>query len=185
MALGSSMVMSSVPTLKITPTVPWSWGRGGRGQQWGGGQYLFLYNSTEISQTPLSTALHEFSKAPPQVSTAQGSGQVFPLAYAGLRTSWRLIICGPLPRAANQLRIPFHSLGLQNPSWSPFHSLGLQNPSWSPFHSLGNPSWSPFHKSPVSCPQAHPEYLEMCPEHLCYARAPRVHMGTTRRWRPP
>lgn len=160
MALGSSMVMSSVPTLKITPTVPWSWGRGGRGQQWGGGQYLFLYNSTEISQSPLSTALHEFSKAPPQVSTAQGSGQVFPLAYAGLRTSWRLIICGPLPRAANQLQIPFHSLG---------------NPS----------SRSPFHKSPVSCPQAHPEYLEMCPEHLCYARAPRVHMGTTRRWRPP
>jgi hypothetical protein len=40
MALGSSMVMSSVPTLKITPTVPWSWGQGGRGQRQGGSQLL-------------------------------------------------------------------------------------------------------------------------------------------------
>lgn len=148
------------------------------------------------SQSLLSTAFHEFSKAPPQVSTAQGSGQIFPLAYAGLRTSWRLISCGPLPRAAEPITEPFplpraaepimepfSLLRAAEPVTKPFHSLG--NQSQSPFHSLGNQSWSPFHKSPVSCPQAHPEYLEMCPEHLCYARAPRVHMGTTRRWRPP
>ena len=39
MALGSSMVMSSVPTLKITPTVPWSWGQGGRDEGLGGNDH--------------------------------------------------------------------------------------------------------------------------------------------------
>lgn len=38
-ALGSSIVMSSVPTLKITPTVPWSWGQGGRDQGLGGNDH--------------------------------------------------------------------------------------------------------------------------------------------------